>query len=90
MLSAQFADSSIDPLWSNKDRGVKRASLLYKSGNWASPMTGADAQDARCCCCLINSRGFLFTGHLVTAFLRQLTHHHTNTHPAWAVCQTGG
>lgn len=31
MLSSRSADSSVDPLWSNKDRRVGRASLLYKS-----------------------------------------------------------
>lgn len=31
MLSVQSADSSVDPLWSDKDRKAERASFLYKS-----------------------------------------------------------
>lgn len=45
MLSAQSADSSVDPLWSGKERRAERASFPYKSRSSTRSMKCPESQE---------------------------------------------
>ena len=60
MLSTQFADSSVDLLWSNKDRRVERASSLYESRPSALSMSAKTLRKVTLLWLFLSSHVFLF------------------------------
>lgn len=88
MLSAQFADSSIDPLWSNQDRRMKKSVFALEIQELDFGDGGCRELKERH---LINSCISLVTWHLSPNFHRRPTHQQANKHrTCCSMCRTGG